>query len=292
MAGRILMATFVAGACALSWPGGPCRADGDGGSGEPQQSQGGNDGQPGQPPLYVSPAAKEVLDRAVLMMGGAAALNGITGVDFDCTMVGDQGTMIMKVAARKNHGVRVEQWLTPPGADQALQHMMLTTNMQMGWARDLQGDGLRIMPGEVMSSVAKAGDLWNMVLSGTSQFAHVEHDGAATFASRPCAKLVFTQPRTTGLQKATVYFDDETGLPLGQETATAMDVLIAGTARIDEWQTVDGLMVPKKIAVEGQMGSSVLTFDRLAFNNVPTDIFSVPDDVVQLAAASAAGNQF
>jgi len=238
-------------------------------------------------PTQVSPAAQEVIDRAAAAMGGAALFDAVQSVSFDCVMESEQGAMLMKVQARQGSGVLLEQSLTPPGAEEPIRHQVLATNAETGWARDLANEGVQLMPSLVSTSVARAGDQWSFVRSALGQFGVVEHDGAGVFAGRACAKVRFTEPKSPGLAHLTMFFDDETGLPLGQETATASGSLISGTARIDEWQTVDGMMIPKKISVEGQTGQSTFNFTRVEFNTVPASAFTTPNDVKNLMAAAS-----
>lgn len=237
----------------------------------------------------ISSAAQEVLDRAMNAMGGAAAIGAVSSVSFDCVMENGQGALTLRVSASQSGGVRVEQSLVPPGAEEASGRQELITNRSIGWARNLDDGGVRLMPTAVWSSVERAGDLWNIVRSGLGQFESVEHEGAAVFSGRPCAKLRFSAPRSQGLQEALIYFDDETGLPLGQETSTSAGMLVSGIARIVEWQVVDGLMVPKRVDVEGQTGQSTLTFSQVGFEPVPASTFEVPADVQALTGANSAG---
>ncbi|MBM4113778.1 MAG: hypothetical protein FJ253_10505 [Phycisphaerae bacterium] len=247
------------------------------------------DGEPA-PPGGISSAAQEVIDRAMLAMGGAAAITSVANVSFDCVMENQQGSLSMKVAASKSGGVRIEQSLLPPGTEQPSGRQELITNRTNGWARNLDDGGVRLMPEAVSISVERAGDLWNIVRSGLGQFESVAHEGAAVFSGRPCAKLCFSSPKSQGLQQAFIFFDDETGLPLGQETATSAGMLVSGIARIVEWQLVNGIMVPRRIEVEGQTGSSSLTFSQISFDAVPAETFEVPADVQALLAAAAAGS--
>ncbi|MBX3355292.1 MAG: hypothetical protein KF724_06305 [Phycisphaeraceae bacterium] len=238
-------------------------------------------------PTQVTPAAKEVIDRAINAMGGAALFDAVQSVSFDCEMENAQGTMLMTVMARNGAGTIMNQSLIPPGGGEPVNHRVLTATMNAGWARDVESGGVRLMPSGVAASIARAGDQWNFLRTAMGQFRMVDHDGPAMFAGRECTRVRCSDPRTAGLQTLTLYFDDETGLPLGQETATAAGSLISGIARIDEWQTVDGMMIPKRIAVEGQTGTSTLTFTRVEFNGVPASAFDMPEDVATLLVASA-----
>lgn len=235
----------------------------------------------------VSPAAQEVIDRAMAAMGGATAIAAVTNCSFDCVMDNTQGALTMRVAASNSGGVRIEQSLLTPGAETPSGRQELISNRTIGWARNLDDGGVRLMPSAVATSVERAADLWNMVRSGLGQFELVEHDGAAVFSGRPCARLRFSSPRSQALQQALIFFDDETGLPLGQETATSAGTLVSGIARIVEWQLVTGVMVPRRIEVEGQTGQSSLTFSQVSFDAVPASTFAVPADVQALASASA-----
>lgn len=241
----------------------------------------------GSDPTQISPAAQEVIDRAMTGMGGAALFDSIQSASYDCVMESSQGTMLMKVQAKAGAGVALEQSLTAPGATEPIRRQSLTTNQSAGWARDLDSGGVQIMPSGVASSIARAGDQWNFVRSAMGQFRQVNHAGAATFAGRACAKLLFNDPRSPGLQQLTMFFDDETGLPLGQETSTSSGTLVSGVARIDEWQVVNGMMIPKRIAVEGQTGQSTLTFSEVVFNAVPASTFETPGDVQSMLVAGA-----
>jgi len=240
----------------------------------------------GDPTLY-SPAAQETVNRAMAAMGGAALFDSVESVSYDCAMEDEQGVMLMKVKAKNGAGVALEQSLTPPGASDPIRRQSLTTNTSAGWARDLDEGGLQIMPSGVAASIARAGDQWSLLRSATAQFRQVDHAGPAVFAGRASSKLIFTNPRSPGLQQLVMYLDDETGLPLGQETATSSGTLVSGVARVDEWQTVNGMMIPKRIAVEGQTGQSTLTFSNVAFNGVPASTFETPSDVQSMLVAGA-----
>lgn len=242
----------------------------------------------GPAPTVLTPAASEIVNLAMGAMGGALLFDGVNSVAYDCTMANDQGTMLMKVQSKENVGVTLEQSLTPPGGDAPIRRQMLTTNADGGWARDLDEGGLQLMPAVVSTSIERAGDQWNFVGSALAQFCMVEHDGPAVFAGRACSKLKFTAPRSQGLEELVMYFDDETRLPVGQATSTSAGSLVSGTARIAEWQTVNGMMIPKVIEVEGQTGSSTLTFMNIQFNAVPASAFETPSDVAGMLAA--AGN--
>lgn len=241
----------------------------------------------GGDPTQITPAAREVIDRAHGAMGGAGLFDAVQSVSYDCTMASAQGTMLMTVRARTGSGTILEQSLAPPGGGDAVNRRVLSTNASGGWARDVDSGGVRVMPVGVTSSIARAGDQWNFIRNATGQFRLVEHAGSAQFAGRACAKLRCTDPRSPGLEELTLFFDDETGLPLGQETATSSGSLISGIARIDEWQTINGMMIPKIILVEGQTGQSTLTFTRVEFNGVPASDFETPEDVVPMLASGS-----
>jgi hypothetical protein len=218
------------------------------------------------------PTAAAVLEKYRAAIGGAAALKKYTARTstgrFELPAQGIAGPFEIAAAAPDRMRMRIEL----PGIG-ALQRGY---DGKVGWAIDA-AIGPRLLEGNELEEIRQTADFY-YELHDPKDFSSMTVLERAPFEGRECYTLELV--RKSGF-KLVEYYDVTSGLMAGvrMSSSSAMGVVPNVVTALDGYKSFGGILSPT-IARQRALGiESVLTIERIEYDNVPAGAVALPAEV-------------
>ena len=226
------------------------------------------------PPAATLPAAKDVVNRFVREIGGAAAFQRIdsqrmTG-RFEMTGQGITGQI--EVLAKRPDKMVMK--MTLPGMGDMVQGY----DGKIGWSLN-PVTGPMLLEGKMLDQVREQAR-FDAVLHPPGEFSAMETVGKAQFEGKDAYQLKLV--RKSG-QEVTEYYDIQSGLLLGsselQETPLGS---IPVAAVVGEYKKFGDVLFATKLVQKMGPLAQVMTFEKMDLNSVDDSTFELPAQIKAL----------
>ncbi len=229
------------------------------------------------------PSGEKLLDEMAKAMGGKDAFaklkNRVIEGSIEMPAMGLKGTLSVYQAAPDSHRMKLEF------AGMGSQEIGYTKGVS--WETSTMM-GARVKEGEEKVAAQREAD-FDAVINWRDHYKTVKTIGSEKIGEKDTWKLEVT---TKGGKTETQWIDKATKLPAKSKQQSESPM---GTIEIeifnDEFQTVDGVTLPKTIrqVMMGGMQEMTIRFTSVKHNQeLPTDIFDIPAEIQAIAAP--AGN--
>lgn len=221
------------------------------------------------------PTAAAVLEKYRAAIGGAAAVKKHTARRsagrFELPAQGIGGPFEIAAAAPDRMRMKIE--LPGIGA------MQRGYDGKIGWAIDA-AVGPRILEGSELEEIRQTADFY-YELHDPKDFSSMTVLERAPFEGRDCYSLELV--RKSGF-KLVEYYDVSSGLMVGMRmsSSSAMGVVPNVITVLDEYKSFGGVLTPT-VARQRALGiESVLTIDRIEYDDLPETALALPAEVAAL----------
>jgi hypothetical protein len=225
-------------------------------------------------PAKDLPKAATILQKASDAMGGADAMARITSLATTATGETPMGEMSLEVNSMKPDKFQLKQ--TMGGND-----MTIVVNGKHGWMN--AGGEYQLLPAEALSEMRDA-KFHEALMTLAKDYKVIETVDQTDFSGKQAYKLRFADEG--GGHEMFVFFDPETGLPLGRQSAqqTPMGEMIL-TTTFDQWEEVEGVKMFKRMSIDPGGSPMEFNFTKVEVNKLDPAMFAIPAEVQELIKA-------
>jgi hypothetical protein len=227
------------------------------------------------PKTDALPSARSIVDRYVAAIGGKAAVKKPTSRfisgRFELPAQGMGGPFEISAAAPDRMILRITL--------QGLGEMARGYNGQVGWAVD-PAIGPRLLMGGELDEVRYSADFYSDLYE-PSAYTSMRVVERAAFEGHDCYTVQLV--RTSGLE-LTEYFDVDDGLKRGtrMNSTSPMGTVPGVVTVLDGYRAFGGVKVPTTARQRAMGVESLLTIDRVEYDRVPPDAFTLPPAIAAL----------
>lgn len=232
------------------------------------------------PAMADAPSVEKIFENCVKAVGGQEAVDKIKTLHIESTM-SMMGMQIDLDQAWSRDGGRIMTATMPQG------QMTMGTDGKTAWMKSQMGYMLA-PPDQARDLESQAGMF--MFMTDPKSFAKKDLGelsvvGEAEFEGKKCYKLKFTK-KDSG--DGHVYFDSETGLPVGFEEYEDKDAGEDGgrnTMILSDWKEVDGVKFFHLVTMRGSQGpgsppmEGEMKVSKIEVNKLADDHFELPEQV-------------
>ena len=234
--------------------------------------------------VAADPTLEEIFAACVEGAGGREAVDGVKSLH-----------TVTSLTMADQPPVTMEQWWSREGGrlveiDTPFGKMTMGSDGETPWVGGPMGYMLATED-QARQIDGQGGMLMSLIdpkTFGKNDLGEMAVAGRGSFAGRDCWKVKFTKDETSGY----VYFDTETGLPVGSETRSEDAGAGQTTMTVSDWKAVKGVTFFHKAKIEltGAMpGGGTMEITTLEVNTVKPETFALPADVQRLKSQSGSG---